>query len=38
VPHLVELNIGHTIVSRSLVVGLAIAVKEMLLLMKDYPG
>ena len=38
VPHLVELNIGHTIVSRSLVVGLATAVKEMLLLMQDYPG
>jgi pyridoxine 5-phosphate synthase len=33
VPHLVELNIGHSIISRALVVGLATAVREMLLLM-----
>jgi pyridoxine 5-phosphate synthase len=33
VPHLVELNIGHSIVSRALVVGLATAVREMLLAM-----
>jgi pyridoxine 5-phosphate synthase len=33
VPHLVELNIGHSIISRALVVGLATAVQEMLLLM-----
>jgi pyridoxine 5-phosphate synthase len=32
-PHLVELNIGHSIISRALVVGLATAVREMLLLM-----
>jgi pyridoxine 5-phosphate synthase len=32
VPHLVELNIGHSIISRSVVVGLATAVQEMLLL------
>ncbi len=32
VPHLVELNIGHSIISRSIVVGLATAVREMLLL------
>jgi len=38
VPHLVELNIGHSIVSRSITVGMAAAVKEMLELMKDYPG
>ncbi|MEK7684335.1 MAG: pyridoxine 5'-phosphate synthase [Verrucomicrobiota bacterium] len=38
VPHLVELNIGHSIVSRSLTVGLGMAVKEMLLLMQDYSG
>jgi pyridoxine 5-phosphate synthase len=38
VPHLVELNIGHSIVSRALVVGLSMAVKEMLLLMEKYPG
>ncbi|HXP61288.1 MAG TPA: pyridoxine 5'-phosphate synthase [Dongiaceae bacterium] len=35
VPHLVELNIGHSIVSRALAVGLPAAVQEMLLLMKD---
>jgi pyridoxine 5-phosphate synthase len=34
VPHLVELNIGHSIISRSLTVGLAKAVKEMLATMK----
>jgi pyridoxine 5-phosphate synthase len=33
VPHLEELNIGHSIVSRAIFVGLATAVKEMLLLM-----
>ena len=33
VPHLVELNIGHSIVSRAIVVGLATAVREMLLAM-----
>jgi pyridoxine 5-phosphate synthase len=33
VPHLVELNIGHSIISRAVVVGLATAVREMLLLM-----
>jgi pyridoxine 5-phosphate synthase len=36
VPHLVELNIGHSIVSRAVFVGLENAVKEMLALMKDY--
>jgi pyridoxine 5-phosphate synthase len=34
VPHLVELNIGHSIVSRAIVVGLATAVREMLFLMQ----
>ena len=38
VPHLVELNIGHSIISRAVTVGLEIAVKEMLLLLKNYPG
>ena len=38
VPHLVELNIGHSIMSRAIIVGLANAVKETLALMKDYPG
>jgi pyridoxine 5-phosphate synthase len=38
VPHLVELNIGHSIISRSITVGLGAAVKEMLALMKGYEG
>jgi pyridoxine 5-phosphate synthase len=38
VPHLVELNIGHSIVSRAVFSGLTNAVKEMLALMKDYRG
>jgi pyridoxine 5-phosphate synthase len=38
VPHLVELNIGHSLVSRAVLVGLENAVKEMLHLMKDYCG
>lgn len=37
VPHLVELNIGHSIVSRAVTAGLAAAVKEMLRLMEGYP-
>jgi pyridoxine 5-phosphate synthase len=35
-PHLVELNIGHSIVSRAVTVGLAVAVKEMLLVLERY--
>lgn len=38
VPHLVELNIGHSIVSRAVFVGLDRAVKEMFKLMEKYPG
>ena len=38
VPHLVELNIGHSIVSRAALAGLEKAVKEMLRLMKNYRG
>ena len=38
VPHLVELNIGHSIVSRAVFVGLTAAVEEMLEAMRDYPG
>jgi pyridoxine 5-phosphate synthase len=38
VPHLVELNIGHSIVSRSIQIGLGSAVKDMLQLMAGYPG
>jgi pyridoxine 5-phosphate synthase len=36
VPHLVELNIGHSLVSRAVTVGMATAVEEMLALMKNY--
>jgi pyridoxine 5-phosphate synthase len=36
VPHLVELNIGHSIVSRAILVGMERAVKEMLQLMEGY--
>ena len=38
VPHMIELNIGHSIVSRALTVGLESAVKEMLKLMENYRG
>jgi pyridoxine 5-phosphate synthase len=38
VPHLVELNIGHSIVSRAVTTGMAQAVKDMLELMKEYRG
>jgi pyridoxine 5-phosphate synthase len=37
VPHLVELNIGHSIVSRSVTIGLRDAIREMLAAMKGYP-
>jgi pyridoxine 5-phosphate synthase len=36
VPHLVELNIGHSIVSRAVVSGLEHAVREMLVQMRGY--
>jgi pyridoxine 5-phosphate synthase len=36
VPHLVELNIGHGIISRSITTGLSTAVKEMMTLMEPY--
>ena len=38
VPCLTELNIGHSVVSRAVWVGLESAVKEMLAAMKNYPG
>jgi pyridoxine 5-phosphate synthase len=38
VPHLVELNIGHSIISRAMVVGLADAVREMRLAMEEMGG
>ncbi len=37
VPHLEELNIGHSIVSRAIAVGLTKAVREMRALMRGYP-
>lgn len=36
VPHMVELNIGHSIVSRAVFIGLEAAVKEMLKAMEGY--
>jgi pyridoxine 5-phosphate synthase len=36
IPHLEELNIGHSIVARAVIAGMAVAVKEMLDLMKPY--
>lgn len=38
VPHMLELNIGHSIVSRAVFIGLEAAVKEMLKAMEGYPG
>ena len=38
IPHLVELNIGHSIVARSVLVGFDAAVREMLGLMENYKG
>jgi pyridoxine 5-phosphate synthase len=38
IPRLTELNIGHSIVSRAMSVGLGNAVKEMLAAMANYPG
>ena len=36
VPHLVELNIGHSIISRAITSGLTVALKEMLAAMEGY--
>ena len=38
IPHLVELNIGHSIVARAVFVGFEAAVREMLGLMANYRG
>ena len=38
IPHLTELNIGHSIISRALLVGIEDAVKELLRAMADYKG
>lgn len=37
VPHLAELNIGHSLVARSVFIGLRGAIHEMLAVMNDYP-
>lgn len=36
IPHLQELNIGHSIVARAVIVGMEIAVREMINLMRPY--
>jgi pyridoxine 5-phosphate synthase len=38
IPHLTELNIGHSIISRALVVGIEDAIKQLLGTMSDYKG
>ena len=38
IPHLTELNIGHSIVARAIWVGIESAVSEMLALMQNYRG
>ena len=38
IPHLTELNIGHAIVSRAMLVGFETAVREMLTAMENYKG
>jgi pyridoxine 5-phosphate synthase len=38
VPHLVELNIGHAIISRAILAGMDNAVRDLLALMRDYRG
>jgi len=38
IPNLTELNIGHSIVSRAIFVGLDAAVREMVIAMDNYPG
>ena len=38
IPHLTELNIGHSIVSRAMLVGIEEAIKELLAAMADYRG
>ena len=38
IPHLTELNIGHSIIARAIFVGLEDAVREMLGAMEAYPG
>ena len=38
IPHLKELNIGHSIVSKAVMVGMKEAVRQMIALMAPYEG
>lgn len=38
VPHIVELNIGHSLVSRAISTGMEAAVRDLLAVMRDYRG
>jgi pyridoxine 5-phosphate synthase len=38
VPHLAELNIGHSLVARAITIGLRASVAEMRAVMAEYPG
>ena len=38
IPHLTELNIGHAIMARAVIIGLQAAVHQMLVAMKGYRG
>ena len=38
VPHLAELNIGHSIIARAMFAGIETAVREMLALLENYGG
>ena len=38
IPHLAELNIGHSIVARAMFVGIEAAVREMVAALENYPG
>jgi pyridoxine 5-phosphate synthase len=38
IPHLQELNIGHSIIARAVIVGISVAVREMYDLMQQYNG
>src|ERR1700724_2685990 len=38
IPHLTELNIGHSIIARAVFTGLEAAVRDMIAAMKDYQG
>jgi pyridoxine 5-phosphate synthase len=38
VPHIVELNIGHSLVSRAISTGMEAAVRDLLVVMRGYCG